>query len=247
MKKAFKAKQAFNGKIAAKIHDAIREMEAHQKLLAHQSFSASDLLQLFVDPQHHNVLMQAYELCEPSGQTQELYVRCEVPLEWGGGVAHVRFRWHAINVPHAFYVPHKGGMSTNYPARMQDGAPQELRDRFEQVSMDLMQVARNFALVQNTLTKLNKVGVCETPAQMRYHWPCIVTLLRRASGSYASLADNIENASMRAGDQANIPVAMRGPVKETNEIIARHMLLLDIPTPEKTGIEYELLEHFKRW
>lgn len=237
-------KPALSSKAAGKVKDAIGAMEAHQKKLSYQPFKASELLALFVNPDHHHVLTQAYHLCEPTGHVQELFVACEVPLELGGGKAHMRFRWHGLNTPHAFYVPYRVGSQVNYPAVVREDAPGELRERFEQVSQEMIRTAHDFAYVARTFAKLNKPGVCETLAQLRYHWPCILPILRRTI--YDDMCDAVIDPSSRAGDMARIPRDLFAAVKATNEIVARFEMISDVPTPKISGIEYDLLDTFRR-
>jgi len=235
--------RAFNSKLAQRVTQAVVSMEARQMKLLKEQFTGSDLLKLFVDPEHHYTLTMAYQLCEPSGHTQELFVKCEVPRELGGGVSHIRFHWYGGDTPNAFYVPYLAGAMPDHGATVRPEASEDLRQRFEQVSQDMIQASFNFATVLRVFRRLNRSQVCRTQAQMRYHWPCIVALMSKAGMD----TDHIAEPSTRAGDMVVIPRDVVPLLQFSNNVIARYALTADIPVPEaKLPIEYELRENFKR-
>jgi len=237
--------KAINDKAAKKIHAVLDGMEQKHQRLAMQGFTAAELLRLFINPEHHHTLTHAYQLCEPSGHTQELYIRCEVPNEFGGKVAYLRFSWHGLDTPHAFYVPYRQGSSQDYAAEIQyETAPPDLVRKFEQVRDELIAIAFEYANTHKMFRALNRNAVCATLAQMRYHWPCIVSLLQRAG--FDEEADKVRTASSRAGDGAHIPPQLAPLLRATNETVARHAFIEDVPDPAKVPITYKLIEHFSR-
>jgi hypothetical protein len=220
---------------------AIGRMESKQIALAMQSFKPSELMTLFVDPEHHYVLMEAYRLCEPSGHTTELFVRCEVPPEYGNKTASIRFWWNTSVAFEAFYVPFKEGGDATWPVSPRREAPPELVERFDQLATDWITTAYRFAQVRRTLALLNKPRVCRTLAQMRYYWPCIVMILR--SAGHKDLADSIVDINPRA-DNANLSRDLWRLLAPSNQTVASHMLIEDVPAPPQPPVPYELHHNF---
>jgi hypothetical protein len=218
-------------------------MENKQIALASQPFKPSELLLLFVDPEHHAACTEAYRLCEPTGRIQELYVKCEVPTEYGGGAAHIRFYWNGSDHPNMFYVPARAGAIMAFPATIRDEAPTELCARFWEVANDLITIHYRFGNVLRTLNLLNKPTVCPSLAALRYHWPCIVPILRDAKQT--TLAESVEDVNSRAS-YANLTPELRKLVAETNQTVASHLLVEDLPTPDDPPIPYDLHANFKR-
>lgn len=235
----------FTHNVTKAINATLSGMETLHQKLAKENFTAAELLDLFVDPAHHHTLTHAYQICEPSGQTQELFVRCEVPVEYGAGVVHMRFSWHGLDTPDGFYVPYRAGSTLMYACeiRYEDALADNIA-KFERVRDDLIGIAYRHACVRRVFTALNRNAVCSTPAQMRYHWPCIVSLLRRSGNE--EMAERLQNPSPRAGDGARIPKDLGPLLSATNDTVARHAFLVDIPTPPVPSIPYELRENFKR-
>ena len=240
-----KEPRALSDRIYPKVHDALTAMENKQLRLAQYPFKASDLLALFVDPEHHEALTKAYDLCEPSGHTQHLWVGREIAREYGGGAAYFRFMWHAINAAHAFYVPYRAGASKDFPAVVRTEAPDDLVHHWDQTADDMVGIKYRFSRVHKALSQLNRPDVCSTLPQLRYHWPCIVPLLRKAG--FDAHADSVAEPNMRAGGIANISPATGALAAETNQTVAAHQLIDDIPTPGELPIPYEIPENtFKR-
>lgn len=221
------------------VHKTIAYMQSKQERLTKQPFTTSELLQLFVDPDHHSLLVDSYQLCEPTGREYELFVRREVVPEHGGGVAHIRFYWSGLSLSNGFYVPHRVGSSIDFPATVRPEAPAELVERFEQVADDLIGIRYRFDQVIKVLDVLNQPKVCRSLAQMRYHWPCIVTILRKANCH--DLADSVSEPNARAGGEAVIPANTRRLLAETNRTITSHVLIDDIPDSDTPlPIQYDL-------
>ena len=229
-------------KIKPNIDNALRRMEDLQLSLAKQPFKMSELLTLFVDPKHRDILTEAYRLCEPSGHVQELYVMCEVPTEYGGGVAHMRFSWHGIEQTEGFIVPHRAGSHPNLPATIRNEAPVELCSRFIEVAQEMIGVRYRFSLIRRTLASLNRPHICRTLAQLRYHWPCIVPLLRAAS--YNDLAQSVEEPDVQAGDRANLYPKLRAMLAPSNQALASHFLIEGTPEPAPSPVDYDLQHRF---
>ena len=228
------------------IKRAIINLERKQVQLSMQDFTSLDLLLLFVEPEHRETLVKSYALVEPAGTTQELNVvvaRPDYAFEPNGGRLRMTFVWHYLNCDHCFYVPHKAGASAETAVRVRDDAPADLRDRFAQVCNDLIDVHWRFAQVLKVFDRLNKPGVCTTPAQMRYVWPCIHTLCRLAGMS--ELANQISTPSVRAGDKVRVPNEVMPLLHPTNDTIARAMFLEGVEPNQKPPIGYVLHHNFQ--
>lgn len=217
------------GKVLTVLGKAIDKMERRQERLAKQDFKISELLTLFVDPEHHSVCTEAYTLCEPTPRQQELFVKWEAAPEQGSGVHFVRFYWDYSNVPHGFYVPRRCGAHRDFPAPIRPEAPPELVARFKEVADDLVTIHAGFANVRWVLQQLVKPSVCRSLDQIRYHWPCIVPILREAKQN--ALADQVQDVNPRA-HYANLAPDLRRLLAPSNATIARHQLIADLPLPD---------------
>jgi hypothetical protein len=228
------------------IRRAVYKLQAKQIELSMQPFDADDLLKLFVEPEHRKTLVKAWSLVEPAGTTQELNVIVERPeyaFEENNGRLLMVFNWHRLNCENGFYVPHLAGAKAETAVHVRRDAPRELLDRFALVCQDLIDVHWRFAQVLKTFDRLNKPGVCATPAQMRYVWPCIHTLCRLAG--YEALANEIATPSVRAGDKVRVPLDTMPLLHPTNDTIARAMFLQGVEPSVKPPIHYVFQNDFK--
>lgn len=241
---------ALSDKKVGSVRTAIIAMEDKQIKLAKQAFTIKDLLHLFVRPDIRQTLCDAYDLCEPSGRTEEMFVRADVPAPMlrpgmSSEVVFTIFKWHRSNSPTGFYVPKREGAGRDNPAPFAPDAPQDLIDRFTMVQSDLMDIHWRFSNALWVLSKLNQSKVCSTLPQMRYVWPCIHTLMRKAK--HYDDADAIAEPSLRAGEQANIPLDLRPWLQPTNDTIMRATLLDDVEDAGvKLPIEYSMSHSFPR-
>jgi hypothetical protein len=244
---------AFTRYKANNIQNAIRQMEYTQIALAKQPFELSELMQLFVDKKHHEHLTYTYDLVEPRAGTTQLYISVDMPVAMQQHVstdnrretAHMKFNWYG-KLPGGFYVPYSEGADEDRPTRiMREQADPALVERYVQVEQDMLDIHCRFALCQEVFSRLNRHGVCNTPPQMRYVWPCIVTLMQR--GNLADEAKELAEPSMRAGDKANVPADIAKYLKETNDTITRALFLEGVDRPEvDLPVSYEMYEPFKR-
>lgn len=229
-------------KVITDVRSAIKRMEDKQLALAKQPFAFSELLALFIDPADHQALLRTYELCEPSGLTQELFYAYRQTPELGSDFVHLKFHWHGT-ADGAFYVPLMSGGQRSSPATMREEAPDELRSRLRMVVNDLTAIHLRFYQVRWVLDRLNRASACRTLAALRYHWPCIVPILR--SAGYSPLAESVAEPVLRAGDSASIPIEVRRKLADTNRTVASHMLIDDLPMPPPMPVSYELQHNFR--
>jgi hypothetical protein len=140
------------GSKVTSIKEVIRAMETKQIDLAKQSFTPAELLVLFVDPEHRDVLRRAWDIVEPAGTTQDLWVEIDKPLYTLGEsigtrspTAYLRFRWHRHNVNGGFYVPHNQGSKKEKAIQPRDDAPQDLVERFLGTASELLDIHWRFS------------------------------------------------------------------------------------------------------
>lgn len=225
----------------------VRQMEDKQVALAKQPFTLPELMELFVDKEHHAALRYVYDLIEPSGLTNNLYVATHMDpsvAQHATKNAAMKFNWWGKKAG-GFYVPHKAGTAEDKPADLlKDQADPMLVERYMQVEAELLDIQCRFALCTHVLKTLNKFEVCKTLPQIRYVWPCITVLLSKAS--YDDDAKSLREPSIRAGDKANVPADIVKVLKETNDSIVRSLMLDDTPAPKASDlpVQYELVEHF---
>lgn len=243
MKEKRTAQPPIPRKMVTPVLNVIDRMESKQIALAKQAFTATDLLTLFIKPEHHDTLTKAYELCEPSGHTQDLFSVWMAKAEYGGALVHLRFHWHGSDVPSGFYVPFLCGAQMDHSAAIRPEAPEDLQDRLRQTVHDMIDIHWNFVLVRNVFERLNRASVCPSLEGMRYHWPCIVPILRDAR--YPDLADAISDVNSRAGDRVMLTPYLRKHVAQTNRTVANHQLVSDLPDPPAPPIAYELRHNFR--
>lgn len=244
---------AFTPKKSNLIRREIEAMETKQVKLAKQDFSALDLLDLFINPGYHDILRQAWDLVEPAGTTQELWALVDkpghtldstAPVGQRNPFCHLRFSWHRSNLERGFYVPYLTGSRKDKAVRFRPDADRDRIERFMQVATDLCDIHWRFSLCLSTFDALNKPGVCGTPAQMRYVWPCLFTLVTRALGEEEAI--EIAEPSARAGDQVNLWGDLVQKVKPTNDTLMRALLLDDVEASGKPPINYDLVYDFPR-
>lgn len=230
----------FPPNMSGKIENVLIDMEAHQFRLAQEPFTIEELKLLFVDPQDRDVLSRAWDLVEPSGTVQELYTTPNAALPFD---AHIIFSWHRFNTEKAFYVPHLAGSKASYPVSVRADAPAPLQDRFNGVYDQMVDVAYRFSQAIDVFKKLNDYTICKTPAQMRYVWPCLYTLVRKAG--FPENAQLIAHPSERAGASVVVPPALLSRLKPTNDTVMRAMLVADITTNEKLPVHYRLKHSYR--
>jgi len=237
-----KPQRVISKRIKPSLDVAINRMEHHQATLAKQPFTISDLLVMFVDPAYHTTLTEAYHLCEPTGRVEELYVKHPVPSEYGGGDVFMRFLWAGVTTPDAFYVPYKEGSTQSRPVVVRPDTPAELKAKFEQVADDLIGIHYRFAAVRVVLDQMNVQ--CRSLDQLAYYWPCIVPLLRDAKQS--DLADALQTPNRMAAFNVKLTQGLRKLLAPTNQTVAAHQLIADVPIPDnKLPVEYNLQHHFR--
>jgi hypothetical protein len=236
----------------------IEAMEDKQVALSSDHFTSAELLDLFIDPKDHHVLTEAWNLVEPSGSTQELYAVVDRPAYANfnytadgtldstplPATMYLKFSWHKHNCADCFYVPYRQGARKDTAVRFRPEANRDLIDKFVTTCMDLCDVHWRFSQALMVFKRLNVPGVCRTPAQMRYVWPCLYRLCRKAG--FDDLADEIEQADPRAGDKVRVPAYLYPMLRTTNETIAKTAFLDDIEPGPGNGIRYVLGHEFVR-
>ena len=239
----FKEKeQAFKSNVSQGVIRAIHHFAQMQYKLYKHDFQPSELLRLFVAPERRELLHDSYEIAAPRGFISELYV--QLPVDTSYGVPHVdlRFQWSSRDVPDAFLVPNDMGASVIRPVPgLQPDCPDELRKLFMRTFNDMVDIAFKFGQCVWVYEQLNNPNVCRTPAQLRYYWPAILPLLRKAG--YHIMAQPIAEPNARAGASVNLPHDVAAVLKETNETLARaHFIEPEQANAKKFKLNYELMQ-----
>jgi hypothetical protein len=221
---------------AGEIREVVRDMRSKQIELTKEEFTAEELLDLFVHPDHQELMRQSYALVEPSGNMVDLYTHHPVADEYGKSSGYVRFRWHHRTLNDGFYVPHKKGAEERYKVTVNGNAKPENIAKFSRVWDGLMDVEWRFAMVERVFASLN--GLLTTPGQMFYVWPCIMPLLRKAGmAEEAAKLERLTRAPVVA-----LPDGVRSMLKETNDIVSAAFMLEDIAKPNNNSwpISYDI-------
>lgn len=219
---------------------AINKLAATQYGLALQAFSASDLLQLFVPPELHDLLRDSFAEAAPH-TSYDMYVACPVDAEKEarGDRMLLVFNWdHRLKG--GFLPRTKSGAYKDYSAgHVYANCPSEIVERWQQVSHDMVEISYRFGMASYVFEQLNDIG--KTAAAVRYHFPCVMALCDRAPGM-KEVADSIREASTRSGDGLTIPSQVREFIRPANEHIARSLLLDDTENvPAPSGITYRVV------
>lgn len=240
---------ACSGSKVRGIERAINAMRDKQVVMAKQSFTVEELMHLFVDPKHHEHLVYTYALTEPTGRMTKLHVRVDLPAEMipftdRPDDCFFRFKWHGSEHKPGFHTPHKEGAEDDYPAQLQPTAPPQYVEKYRQVERDLLDIQFRFAMVYKVFRGLNEPKHCKTLPQIRYVWPCIQILLKKAG--YSEDAKALAEPSLRAGEKVALPPKLSSLLKDTNDTIVRAMMLDDVPTPsDNFDPEYDLVDTFQ--
>lgn len=214
---------AFSGNYAYAIMNAISNVASKLLSLEYQQFTGDELLTLFIDPEHHDPLKQAWDLTKGNNVgTQVLYVKSEWAAQHNG-VARIALQWDYRNMVSGFFVPLKQGGKPETAVSVRPEAPAELREKFTTMADAITRISYEWGMVRFVFQQLNQHGYCNTPAQMRYIWPAIVPLLRYAG--HTQLAADLTQPSSRAGDKARIPAAARDLIKPSADVVTRSLLL----------------------
>lgn len=235
---------ALNGSKKRQVYAAITQLEEQQRRLATINLTGPELMELFVDPNHHEPLRRAYQICEPTGNSYELYTEIVTAPVHGSQRVWMKWQWNGGANPDGFYVPYAMGSDDDRHANLLEGiARPGLVERYKQMRDDLIDLHFRFAQVKYVLNKLNDSNVCSTLPQMRYVWPAIVPLLRK--GGFKEDADAIATASPRAGDGARVPGHLQVLLKGTSDTVSRAFMLEGHTLPPQPDIRCQLVHHFK--
>ena len=238
---------------ASSVIRAIQRMRDKQVNLAKQPFTLPELMEMFIKPEHREHLMYAYKHVEPSGITSTLYVKVDVPPEHAQYLTRhrdndgcfMKFSWYGRQED-GFYVPEQEGSEERWAitSRYSGTASPELLAKYDQVVSDLIDIQSRFALCERVFRNLNNPEYCKTLPQMRYVWPAIQILLKRAG--FNEDAKAIAEASARAGDKVSIPPWLGNLLKETNDTIVRALMLDDMQDPgdDTLPVNYYLSDSF---
>lgn len=237
---------AFKHPKAANIERAIHDIAQMQFKMHKYDFTANDLLRLFVAPDYREVLTNAYKIAPPRGFVSELYVTLPVVSDYGVEKGRLRFSWDCRSHRDGFTVPTDEGASPDTPVlELQADCPEELRKTFMRTFNDMVDIAYRFGMCKWVFQQLNKPTVCKTPPQLRYYWPAVLPLMRKAG--FREEADAMNEASPRAGQAVRLPQDVAPYLKETNETLARaHFIDADQAAAVRCKMTYSMLEiHFK--
>jgi hypothetical protein len=219
---------AFNHAFASRIERTINDLAVKQNRLHQVQFSCEELRQLFIPPTQRRTLTHAYQLQEggPYG-FQQLYVAFSNPvcLPWYKPRMKFQFKWE--NTSDGFLVPRQGWSSDN-PATVLDDAPAELVEKFNDIVLYEVTTSFDWGLVKWVFNMLNNPEhACTTVAQIRYLWPCLVTLLQKSD--LDEVARSVAEPSQRAGDRAKAPPYVMEHLKAAYDVVAKVALLEDLP------------------
>ena len=213
---------AFKPLISNAIVKAITDLAAMQYKLHKVDFTPEELLQLFIPPEQHALLLESYRLAAPRGFVSELYLTLP-PKDaalMGVQVASMKFDWDNRRHPDAWLVPNNHGASASMSIRtLQPACPPQLRETFLRMFNDMVAIAYRFGMCRWVYESLNNPKVCSNAAKLRYYWPCILPLLRKAG--QPELASELAEPNVRAGEQVILPPDIRPYLKETNTTLAR--------------------------
>jgi len=227
---------AFSAKTMKDLRNAVRAMAQLQFNRVRQPVSIATLRQLFVPAELRDLLTNAYAKAAPIGSVFDLYVGHDTPFGRGGNQAKFRFKWDFGSVRDGFFVPHGFGNRELAPVvHYQSDADPYLRTEFDTLLTNLCDLSWRFGMVMHVLNKLNDAN--RTPAQLRFVWPAIVPLLRRA-GFHAD-AEDIAEPSWRAGDSAKVPSELADYVKPAGDMVARATLVESKPLAAM-NVRYEM-------
>lgn len=210
--------KAFSDSMAYQIERAIVMTGMRMLVLNMEEFSFDELKLLFVEPDKRDFLTKAYQATKGHNiNNMELFA--QAPLNR----CRIRFQWRYMDADGAFFVPRDEGGLRIHALTARADAPQELRERYEDMAERLERTSREWGLVRFVFTQLNQHGYCNTPPQMRYVWPAIPTLLNYAG--LGDLAKTLAQPSSRAGDKARIPAQAAPYIRETYDIVTRSILV----------------------
>jgi hypothetical protein len=227
---------AFSGAQTASIGQAIAGLANAQFNRALQPITADTLLRLFVPADLRDLVSRCYRVAAPKGTVFDLYAGYQLPFERGGNTAVFRFKWDWGRTHDAFLPVHGAGQSSSQPyVDYEADAPAEMVQQYEATLKLLCDISYRFGMVRFVFQQLNAVN--KTPAQMRFVWPAILMLLRK--GGYGELANEIEPASIRAGDRARVPEVIADYLKPAGDMVARAGLIEMTARPQHP-VEYRL-------
>jgi hypothetical protein len=225
-----KRTRAFAGGRSLRVLSGIYKLANHASALNKVSFDPDELRLLFVQDWQRSSLTTAYELTEAGPlNRQTLYVEIEnpMPLNWMAPRLEFTFNWATCR--EGFLVPRRKGYTVEEPARILIGQT-PLRSKFEEVVMHECRIAYEWGLVLWVFEQLNQPAYNTTPAQVRYIWPALLPILRMANEH--AMANELASPSSRAGDSARCPSWVLPYIKPTYDIIAKGVILHEVPEVE---------------
>lgn len=146
------------------LEDSVRKLYARQIAYKSNDLTPEDLLELFVRPEHRQMVVEVVNLCGVSGQ-----VWFQHKL-WLGDAGMV------VGVNYAPNGDHPGFAKPSYCGKELHARPDSpaLRKLTEWASWRL-RMGQDWGLVLAVLIKLN--SLCGTPSELRFIWPSILPLL----------------------------------------------------------------------
>lgn len=223
--------RAFKSNVQASIEKTIPAIAIDLFNMAKRKFTAAELLDLFIEPSLRAPLTTAFSVAEGCGVHHELFVSLE---RWSTDRFTARgqlyFQFTYSGTPDGFFVPFRlGGRPNNPLHRCRTDADADLIDKFNDMVERVVRISYEWGLVLQVFKALNQPGFCATPHQLRYIWPSILPILKRAGQS--DLVKELQHESARAGDKARAPAFIQPHLRETYDIVTRSILMLGDETP----------------
>lgn len=232
--KAKSKPQVFNGNEYYKIISAIEKIAQTQFGALQEPLTGDDLKLLFVPYEYRKGLSLVYEIEDTSRARGEIWIdlMALLPLHktYDGSIfmepearasikkAVMRIYFHRDFLHNGFVTPTPLFGTRRSPIRELQEAPPRLREHFLENAGLLAQIASEWTMVRWVVHHLQ--NSLRTPQQMRYVWPATYNLAQTAE-----LKMDLSTPSARAGMNAVAPQVVRPYLRETNDVVARSVLL----------------------
>jgi hypothetical protein len=239
--------KAFSGNDFYRMEQAVEKLMITQLGSMQEHFTAADLRLLFVPHEHRRALDHVYRIEEPSHARGEIWLdlTAVLPIDCtydkalfddpqapaAVKKAVIRLYFQRDFEPEGFVTPTPVFGTRQKPIRSLQGEPPPLlRDRFLENAMLLLRLTAEWSMVRWSMGELQ--NSLRTPQQMRYVWPATYNIAQTAG-----LKMDLSTPSSRAGFNAVPSQDVRGYLRETNDVVARSVLM---------GVNDEYIERYTR-
>jgi hypothetical protein len=226
---------------------AVEKMMLTQLGAMQEHFTAADLRLLFVPHEHRKALDHVYRIEEPSRARGEIWLDLmallPVDCTYDSALfddpqapaavkkAVIRLYFQRDFEPEGFITPRPVFGTRETPIRSLQGSPPLLlQNRFLDNAVLLLKLTAEWTVVRWSMHELQ--NSLRTPQQVRYVWPATYNIAQSAG-----LKMDLSTPSSRAGFNAVPSQDVRGYLRETNDVVARSVLM---------GINDEYIERYNR-